>query len=88
MKKRPNILFLQTDQHRFDALGCVNSLVKTPRLDALAAKGIRFTEAICNNLYDDDTCLKIRETLTRHLLLHMAIAGSRFSRPYSYTDID
>ena len=48
MKKRPNILFLQTDQHRFDALGCVSSMVKTPRLDALAAKGIRFAEAVCN----------------------------------------
>jgi len=41
-----------------------------------------------NNLYDDDTCLKTREKLTRHLLLHMTIAWSRFPRPYSYTDID
>jgi arylsulfatase len=49
MPKRPNILFLQTDQHRWDALGCVNPKVKTPRLDALAAKGIRFEQAICNN---------------------------------------
>jgi arylsulfatase len=45
MPKRPNILFLQTDQHRWDALGCVNPKVKTPRLDALAAKGIRFEQA-------------------------------------------
>ena len=49
MDKKPNILFLQTDQHRWDALGCVNPVVKTPRLDALAAKGIRFEQAICNN---------------------------------------
>ena len=49
MKQRPNILFLQSDQHRWDALGCVNPVVQTPRLDALAKKGIRFAQAICNN---------------------------------------
>lgn len=46
--KRPNILFLMTDQQRHDALGCVNPVVKTPHLDALAARGIRFSEAVCN----------------------------------------
>ena len=37
-----------TDQHRFDALGCVNSRVLTPNLDKLAASGIRYTQAVCN----------------------------------------
>lgn len=49
MRKKPNILFLQTDQHRWDALGCVNSVVKTPNLDALAERGVRFSQAVCNN---------------------------------------
>lgn len=49
MNKQPNILFLQTDQHRWDAMGCVNPKVKTPNLDALAARGVRFSQAICNN---------------------------------------
>ncbi len=48
VQKRPNILFLMTDQHRWDALGCVNPVVKTPNLDALAARGVRFSQAICN----------------------------------------
>jgi len=39
--KRPNILFLMTDQQRHDALGCVNPVVKTPNLDALAERGVR-----------------------------------------------
>jgi len=43
----PNIIFLQTDQHRWDALGCVNPLVRTPHLDALAARGVRFSQAVC-----------------------------------------
>jgi len=48
MRKRPNILFLMTDQHRWDALGCVNPVAKTPNLDALAERGVRFSQAICN----------------------------------------
>jgi len=48
VKKRPNILFLMTDQQRHDALGCANPLVKTPNLDALAARGVRFSQAVCN----------------------------------------
>ncbi len=48
MKKRPNILFLQTDQQRHDALGCVNPAIRTPNLDALAARGTRFSQAVCN----------------------------------------
>ena len=46
--KGPNILFLMTDQHRFDALGSVDPLVRTPNLDRLAARGVRFTQAVCN----------------------------------------
>ena len=37
-----------TDQHRNDALGCVNSVVQTPVLDGLAARGVRFSQAVCN----------------------------------------
>ena len=44
--KRPNIVFIMTDQQRFDAMGCVNPLVKTPNIDALAKNGIRFSQAV------------------------------------------
>jgi len=49
MSKKPNILFLMTDQQRFDALGVRNPLVKTPNLDRLAREGILFSEAVCNS---------------------------------------
>ncbi len=40
MKKQPNFLFIITDQHRADHLGCGgNSVVQTPNIDGLAAKG-------------------------------------------------
>ncbi|HAA74289.1 TPA: hypothetical protein DCE37_04115 [Candidatus Latescibacteria bacterium] len=44
---RPNILVLMTDQQRFDALSCTGSPeIRTPNLDALAASGVRFSQAV------------------------------------------
>jgi len=46
---RPNILFLFTDQQRWDALGVSgNPHIQTPNLDALAACGVLFEHAFCN----------------------------------------
>ena len=45
--KRPNILVLMTDKQRFDALSCAGSPeIRTPNLDALAASGVRFSQAV------------------------------------------
>jgi len=43
--KRPlNLLFIITDQQRWDALGCMgNTVLKTPNLARLAREGARFT---------------------------------------------
>lgn len=47
---RPNILLITTDMHRRDAMGCYgNEVIRTPNLDALAATGVRFTNAFVNN---------------------------------------
>ena len=40
-----------------------------------------------NNLYDKAEYLKLREKMTRELLMHMAVAWSRFPRMYSYTEL-
>jgi arylsulfatase A-like enzyme len=43
---RPNILIINSDQHRVDSLGCYgHDIVKTPNLDRLAAMGMRFDNA-------------------------------------------
>ena len=43
MANRPNFLFIITDQHRADHLGCYgNSVVRTPNIDRLAQNGTRF----------------------------------------------
>ena len=40
-----NILFIMVDQLRFDYLGCTgHPSIKTPNIDALAARGVSFTQ--------------------------------------------
>ena len=44
--KKVNLLFIMTDQQRWDALGCAgNRHLKTPHLDRLAREGVRFAKA-------------------------------------------
>jgi len=50
MPKRPNLLFIMSDQQSRDMVGAYGeSSVKTPHLDALAADGILFDHAISNS---------------------------------------
>jgi len=59
---RPNILFLMTDQQRWDALSCAtgtNAWVHTPNLDRIASEGIRFTQCVTNS----PVCIPMRVSL-------------------------
>lgn len=50
MSRRPNILLITADQMRWDALGCMgNPVIRTPNLDALAARGVLFRNAFTPN---------------------------------------
>jgi len=43
---RPNIIFLLTDDQRWDTMGCMgNRIIRTPNMDAMAAGGVRFVSA-------------------------------------------
>ncbi len=43
---QPNLLILMSDEHQARAMGCAgHPFVQTPNLDALAARGMRFTDA-------------------------------------------
>ncbi len=45
-QSKPNILFIMADQHRWDCVGANgNTLVKTPNLDQIAARGANFSHA-------------------------------------------
>ncbi|MCF0109534.1 MAG: sulfatase-like hydrolase/transferase [Erysipelotrichaceae bacterium] len=57
---RPNILFITTDQQRFDTLNCAGyPHMKTPNLDTLASEGCLFTHAYSNN----PVCLPARHNI-------------------------
>ncbi|OUS71083.1 acetylglucosamine-6-sulfatase [Pseudoalteromonas sp. A601] len=43
--KRPNILFILADDHRWDLLGKDHPIIKTPNLDELASKGVSFSNS-------------------------------------------
>ncbi len=44
LKRRPNLLFLFSDQHSYDMMGCSgNRQVQTPAMDRLSAEGIHFS---------------------------------------------
>ena len=70
--RRPNILLIHSDQHRFDCVG-VNGhpLLKTPNLDRLASEGVNFTHAFC----PIPLCVPVRNSLlhgqwpTEHLCI-------------------
>jgi arylsulfatase A-like enzyme len=59
-KRRRNILFITTDQQRFDSLGCNGGAVaRTPVVDGLAAAGINYRRA-----YNQNTvCMPARSTM-------------------------
>jgi arylsulfatase A-like enzyme len=50
MPGRPNVVLFMPDQMRADALGCFdNAVCRTPNIDALAERGVRFTNAFCQH---------------------------------------
>ena len=63
------ILFVTTDQQRYDALGCNGGTVaRTPVLDGLAAAGVRYTRAHPQNV----VCMPSRSTMVtgQHVATH------------------
>ena len=63
---RPNILFLMTDQQRWDALGCSGGWVNTPNLDQIAKEGVRFANCVTTS----PVCIPTRLSLATGLYPH------------------
>jgi arylsulfatase A-like enzyme len=66
--KRPNILFIYTDDQPYKTLSCypeAPSWVSTPQIDKFAASGIRFTRAYCGSW-----CMPSRASLLTGRLPH------------------
>jgi len=64
-KRKPNILFIMTDQQHAGMMSCTgNKWLKTPALDSLAASGIRFNRAYACN----PVCIPSRVSLQTGLM--------------------
>ncbi|TVR73831.1 MAG: heparan N-sulfatase [Marinilabiliales bacterium] len=75
---RPNIVMIVSDDHGTDDLGCYgNTAIKTPNLDALAAEGIRFTNAYCTSA----SCSASRSVILTGLYNH---ATGQYGHEHSF----
>ncbi len=64
-EKRPNVLFLFTDDQRPDTIAALgNALIRTPNLDRIANSGFAFTSAYCMGSTVGAVC-----TPSRHMML-------------------
>ena len=77
--ERPNLLFIYTDDHSYRTLSCyegAESWARTPNMDRLAARGVRFTHA-----YIGTWCMPSRTTMLtgRH---QYGVASMRMQPPY------
>ncbi|MBI1830301.1 MAG: sulfatase-like hydrolase/transferase, partial [Planctomycetes bacterium] len=60
-KKRPNVLFLFTDDQRADTIAALgNKHIKTPNIDKLVRRGTAFTRAYCMGAMQGAVCVPSR----------------------------
>ena len=61
LSKKPNILWIMSDEHNHNILGCYgNKVVRTPYMDSLAEHGVAFDTHYCNS----PLCVPSRLSLT------------------------
>lgn len=69
-RARPNILLIMADDMGFSDIGCYGSEIRTPNLDQLARKGLRFSQ-----FYNTARCCPTRASLLTGLFPHQAGIG-------------
>jgi len=70
-KSKPNIIVLLVDDMGYADLGCYGSEISTPNIDALAAKGVKFT-----NFHTAATCSPTRSMLLSGVANHLVGFGN------------
>ena len=79
--KRPNIVLFMADDLGFADLGCYGSEIRTPNLDALASKGLRFSQ-----FYNTAKCHSSRVSLLTGLYCDQA-GGAKLSRGATIAEV-
>ncbi len=78
---RPNILLVMVDDMGFSDLGCYGGEIDTPNIDALAARGVRFSQ-----FYNTARCCPTRATLMTGLHPHQVGIGAMTNSPTKVGD--
>ncbi|MDP6722740.1 MAG: sulfatase-like hydrolase/transferase, partial [Pirellulaceae bacterium] len=84
-EQRPNILFIYTDDHSHRTVGCYPEaypFVRTPNIDRLAARGVRFKHAFIGTW-----CMPSRATLLTGHYQH-GVESMRMEGKYPGSDYD
>jgi arylsulfatase A-like enzyme len=68
--KKPNVIVILTDDMGYSDIGCFGSEIKTPNIDRMATKGLRFT-----HFYNTARCSPSRASLLTGLYPHQAEMG-------------
>jgi len=68
--ERPNIVIMMADDMGFSDIGCYGSEIRTPNIDGLAQKGLRFTQ-----FYNAGRCCPTRASLLTGLYAHQTGVG-------------
>lgn len=81
--KRPNIILIMADDMGYADIGCYGSEIKTPNLDKLAGKGLRFRQ-----FYNGARCCPTRASLVTGLYAHQAGIGHMTNDPEDSSAFD
>ena len=76
--KRPNIIVILVDDMGFSDIGCYGGEIETPHIDALAARGLRFSQ-----FYNSGRCCPTRASLMTGLHPHQVGIGHMTAPPES-----
>ncbi len=76
MAQRPNIILIMSDDMGYSDLGCYGGEINTPHLDALAGKGVRFTQ-----FYNSGRSCPTRASLMTGLHPHQTGIGHMTNDP-------
>ncbi len=65
-KQKPNIIFVLTDDQRYDEIGFMNPILQTPNMDKLAQEGVHFQNAFVTT----SLCSPSRASILTGLYMH------------------
>lgn len=75
-QQRPNVLFILTDDQRYDALSCMgHAHLKTPHIDRLASEGLLFKNHFCTT----SLCSPSRASILSGLYAHSHGVSNNFT---------